>query len=226
MIVVTGASKGIGRKICESLVSHDVEVLGLARNVDGLNFPSLQCDITSIEQIKKVARLIKERNLNVSGLVNAAGIASMNLAVMTPADTTKKIIDVNLLGTIFTCQVISPLMIRNKNGRIINFSTIAVPLGLRGESIYVASKSGVEGFTRAFAREMADFNITVNCISPGPIATDLIKGVEEHKIQSVVANQIIPKQFSTQDIFEIVEFLLFDERSQCLTGQVFNIGGA
>ena len=88
-------------------------------------------------------------------------------------------------------------MIRNKNGCIINFSTIAVRLALKGESIYAASKAGVEAFSKVFAREMADFNIKVNCIAPGPIKTDLINGVSDSQINKIISQQIIPKQFKS-----------------------------
>ena len=116
-------------------------------------------------------------------------------------------------------------MLRNKVGSIINFSTIAVALGLKGESIYAASKAGIEGFTRSFAREMADFNINVNCIAPGPIETNLLKGITASQIQKIVSLQIIPKQFTPESISDLVELLL-DERSNSLSGQVLRVGGS
>ena len=82
-------------------------------------------------------------------------------------------------------------MLRQKQGSFINFSTIAVPLGLKGESVYVASKAGVEGFTKTFAKEVANFNIKVNCIAPGPIKTDLIKGVTDKQIQKIKRTNMI-----------------------------------
>ena len=106
-----------------------------------------------------------------------------------------------------------------------NFSTIAVSLGLKGESVYAASKAGVEGFTRSFAREMADFNINVNCIAPGPIDTSLLKGITTNQINKIVSQQIIPKQFSPDAICDLVELLL-DDRSNSLSGQVLHVGGA
>lgn len=109
-------------------------------------------------------------------------------------------------------------------GSVINFSTIAVSLGLKGESIYIASKAGVEGFTRSFAREMADFRINVNCIAPGPIDTGLLRGITSEQIKHVVSHQIIQRQFSVEDIFNVVELLL-DPRSSALSGEIFNIGG-
>jgi 3-oxoacyl-[acyl-carrier protein] reductase len=115
-------------------------------------------------------------------------------------------------------------MLRNKTGTIINFSTIAVALGLKGESIYAASKAGVEGFTRSFAREMTDFNINVNCIAPGPIDTDLLKGISVAQIKKIVSQQIIPKQFTPDSISDLVELLL-DKRSNSLSGQILHVGG-
>ena len=224
MIVVTGASKGLGRAICERLLEKGFEVFGIARNVEGLSFPSVACDVSSYQQVKVVSQKLKKDGRKISGLINAAGIASMNLAVTTPGPVAEKIIHVNLLGTIYCCQNFSPLMIRNKTGSIINFSTIAVALGLKGESIYAASKAGVEGFTRSFAREMADFNIKVNCIAPGPIATDLLKGITSTQIQDIVGQQIIPKQFTPSEVSDLIEILL-DERSGAISGQVIHVGG-
>ena len=225
MIVVTGASKGLGRAICDRLIEKNINVFGLARNVDEVPFASMSCDVSSYESVKAVAQKLKIDGVKVTGLVNAAGIASMNLAVTTPQSVAQKIINTNLLGTIYCCQLISPLMLRNKQGSIINFSTIAVALGLKGESIYAASKAGVEGFTRSFAREMADFNVKVNCIAPGPIDTSLLKGITAEQINKIVAQQIIPKQFKPDAVADLVEILL-DSRSDSLSGQVLHVGGA
>lgn len=225
MIVVTGASKGLGRAICERLLSKGIPVFGLARNIEGLPFPSMVCDVSSYDNVKAVIQRLKRDEVTVRGLVNAAGIASMNLAVITPPNVSQNIVHTNLLGTIYCCQLIAPLMLRYKAGSIINFSTIAVALGLKGESIYAASKAGVEGFTRSFAREMADFNVNVNCIAPGPIDTNLLKGITSTQIKNIVSQQIIPKQFTPDAVSDLVEILL-DERSRSLSGQVLHVGGA
>jgi 3-oxoacyl-[acyl-carrier protein] reductase len=224
MIIVTGASKGLGRAISDRLISRDIPVFGLARNVKNIPFPSMACDVSSYENVKAVSRVLKKEGVIVQGLINAAGIASMNLAVTTPSKVSQNIVNTNLLGTIYCCQLIAPLMLRKKTGSIINFSTIAVALGLKGESIYAASKAGVEGFTRSFAREMADFNINVNCIAPGPIDTNLLKGISAEQIKKIVSQQIIPKQFTPDSISDLVELLL-DKRSISLSGQVLYVGG-
>jgi 3-oxoacyl-[acyl-carrier protein] reductase len=225
MIIVTGASKGLGRAICERLLEKKVDVLGLARNIDDNTFASVGCDVSCYESVKAVAQQLKKNGARVDGLINAAGIASMNLAVTTPPSVAQNLINTNLLGTIYCCQVFAPLMLRNRQGSIINFSTIAVALGLKGESIYAASKAGVEGFTRSFAREMADFNVKVNCIAPGPIDTSLLKGITAEQINKIVSQQIIPKQFKPDSVADLVE-LLIDSRANSLSGQVLHVGGA
>jgi len=225
MIVVTGASRGLGNAICKRLISSGKEVLGIARNISDLDFESEKCDVSDYESLKEIAKKLKSNNQKVEGLINAAGIAAMNLAITTPKNTTEKILKTNLMGTIYSTQAFFPLMIREKKGSIINFSTIAVNLSLKGESIYVASKAGVEGFSRTFAREAADFNIRVNCIAPGPIQTDLISGVSEKQINKIISQQMQKKMFKQDDVCDLVEVLL-DEKSKSLTGEVLNIGGA
>lgn len=225
MIIVTGASRGLGRAICDRLLESGHEVFGLARNVDDLPFPAMACDVSDYVQLKDVARELRKQKVAVTGLINAAGVAAMNLAVTTPQATTEKVVSINLLGTIYSCQMLAPLMMRSGSGSIINFSTIAVALGLMGESVYVASKAGVEGFSRTFAREMASFGIRVNCIAPGPIDTALLRGITGDQIDKIVSRQIIPKQFTPDAVCDITELLL-DPRSAAITGEVLNVGGA
>ncbi len=223
-IVVTGASRGLGAHICGSLLNKGYNVVGISRSGEApKNVTAIACDVGDYAQLKETLKhTLKDKT--VFGLINAAGIASMNLAISTPPETVEKIIRTNLIGTINTCILFSKRFARNKNGRIINFSTIAVPISLKGESIYIASKAGVEGFSRSFAREMADFNTTVNIISPGPINTDLIAKVPKKSIERIIDRQIIQNNFSRTDIATLTEYLL-SEQSNMLSGQIFNVGG-
>ena len=224
MIIVTGASRGLGNHICKRLLGQGEKIIGLARNVRELEFESYQCDITSYSEIKDVTKKIKSRHNKACALINAAGIASMNLALTTPSSLTERLIQTNLIGTIYCCQLFAPFLIKNKSGSIVNFSTIAVPMGLKGESVYVASKAGVEGFSKSFAREMSDFNVRVNCIAPGPINTNLIRGVEKGHIEKIISNQIIQKQFEADDVSDLVELLL-NSKAKSISGQVLSVGG-
>ena len=224
MIIVTGASRGLGKAITERLIGRGEQVVGLARSVDNLDIQAFECDVSSYSSVKKVAREIKRMKTPVKAFINTAGVASLNMAVTTDESTVQKLIQINLVGTIYCCQLFAPIMLRQKHGSFINFSTLAVAIALKGESIYAASKAGVEGFSRSFAKEMADFNVRVNCIAPGPIRTDLLRGVTDEQIEKITSQQIIPKQFKKSDVCDLVE-LLIDEKASSLSGQVLNVGG-
>ena len=224
MIIVTGASRGLGKAITERLTKKGEKVIGLARSTDGLNIENIECDVSNYSSVKSAARKVKKMRTPIKAFINVAGTASMNMAVTTDESTVQKLIQTNLAGTIYCCQLFAPIMLRQRYGSFINFSTIAVALALKGESVYAASKAGVEAFSRTFAREMADFNIRVNCIAPGPIRTDLLRGITDTQIQKITSQQIIPKQFQKSDVCDLVE-LLIDEKASSLSGQVLNVGG-
>ena len=224
MIIVTGASRGLGQAIAERLIEKGEDVIGLARSISGISLDAIECDVSDYSSVKNASREIKRMKKPVKAFINAAGVASMNLAVTTDESTVQKLIQTNLVGTIYCCQMFAPIMLRQKYGSFINFSTIAVALSLKGESVYAASKAGVESFSRTFAREMADFNVRVNCIAPGPIRTDLLRGITDAQIEKITSQQVIPKQFQKSDVCDLVELLL-DEKAASLSGQVLNVGG-
>tara|TARA_A100001388_G_C28773422_1_gene505444 strand:+ start:319 stop:999 length:681 start_codon:yes stop_codon:yes gene_type:complete len=225
MIIVTGGTSGIGYEITRALRAEGENVITLSRRESAEDKNHISCDLTDYNSLKKAYKIISSMKENVYALINCAGIASMNLALTTPPEVTKKIINTNLIGTIFSNQIFSPLIIKaNKGGRIINFSTIAVSIGLKGESIYCASKAGVETFSRVFANELSAFEITVNCIAPGPIRTNLLKGVTDKQIKTIVERQIIKKEMKTENVVEIIRLIL-NKNSTTLTGQVIHIGG-
>ena len=224
MIIVTGASRGLGQAIAERLIEKGEDVIGLARSVSGMSIDAIECNVSDYTSVKNAAREVKRMKKPVKAFINAAGVASMNMAVTTDEATVQKLIQTNLVGTIYCCQLFAPIMLRQKHGSFINFSTIAVVLALKGESVYAASKAGVESFSRTFAREMADFNVRVNCIAPGPIRTDLLRGITDAQIEKITSQQVIPKQFQKSDVCDLVELLL-DEKAASLSGQVLNVGG-
>jgi 3-oxoacyl-[acyl-carrier protein] reductase len=224
LIIVTGASRGLGQAISERLLKKGEDVIGLVRSAKGMNVDAIECDVCDYSSVKNASTELKKMKKPVKAFINAAGIASMNMAVTTDESTVQKLIQTNLVGTIYCCQLFAPIMLRQKYGSFINFSTIAVALALKGESVYAASKAGVESFSRTFAREMADFNVRVNCIAPGPIRTDLLRGITDEQIHKITSQQVIPKQFHKSDICDLVE-LLIDDRAKSLSGQVLNVGG-
>ena len=224
MIVVTGASRGLGQAISERLIEKGEDVLGLARSVSRLDIDAIECDVRNYASIKNAVREVKQLKKPIKAFINAAGVASMNMAVTTDEKTVQKLIQTNLVGTIYCCQLFAPIMLRQKHGSFINFSTIAVALALKGESVYAASKAGVESFTRTFAREMADFNVKVNCIGPGPIRTALLRGITDTQIEKIISQQVLPKIFQKSDVCDLIE-LLIDKKAASLSGQILNVGG-
>lgn len=224
-IVVTGASRGLGAQIAKRASEAGYRVVGLARaGADGDGYDIRACDVADADQVHGFFRDMR-KDKSFFGLINAAGVASMNLLAAMPPATVQKIVDINLTGTINCCAAAAKPLCRLKRGRIINFSTIAVPLGLKGEAVYVASKAGIEGFTRSFAREMGDFGITVNAVAPGPIPTDLIRKVPEASIADLISRQIITEQATPDDVWDVVSLLL-DDRAKMVTGETIHVGGA
>jgi len=224
-VVVTGASRGLGAHCAMRLHEKGYRVVGLGRNPprDSL-FEMRQADVGDAASVKAALGELR-RDSSVYALINAAGIASMNLVITTPSETVRRIIATNLLGTIFCCQAIAPALVKRGGGRIINFSTLGVQLAISGEAIYIASKAGIEGFSRTFAREMAPHGVTVNTIAPGPIDTALVAKIPRESIDEVVGRQLIARQGEPEDVWNIVSLLLSPESSM-ITGETLHVGGA
>jgi 3-oxoacyl-[acyl-carrier protein] reductase len=158
-------------------------------------------------------------------VINNAGIASMNHILLTPTATINRIMATNFLGTTLVSRESAKLMQRRRYGRIVNFSTVAVPLRLQGEAIYAASKAAVESITRIMARELGDLGITVNAVGPTPVETDLIKAVPPDKIKNIINDMAIKRLGTFDDVANVVEFFTRRESSY-VTGQVIYLGGA
>ena len=121
-------------------------------------------------------------------------------------------------------KTINKLMQRNKYGRIVNFSTVAVPLKLEGEAIYASSKAAVISLTQILARELADIGITVNAIGPTPVKTDLIRSVPKEKLEGLIDRQAIHRYGEYSDITNVIDFFINPE-SDFITGQIITLGG-
>jgi len=157
--------------------------------------------------------------------INNAGIASMNHSLLVPAATVDRVLGVNVRGTFLVCRESAKLMQKRRCGRIVNLTSIAVPMRLEGEALYAASKGAVETLTRVLAREYGGFGITVNAVGPSPVDTDLIRSVPEDRIGQVVQRLAIKRKGTPEDVFNVIDFFLRPE-SSAITGQVIYLGGA
>ncbi len=225
--LITGTRKGIGRALAEHYLELGHQVIGCSRTDpdwqrDGYAHYCL--DVAQEKQVIQMFADIRKRFGHLDHLVNNAGIAAMNHSLLTPAATLKSVLDTNVIGTFLFCREGAKLMQARRAGRIVNFSTIAVPLDLEGESAYVASKAAVESLTRVMARELAALGITVNAVGPVPIATELIRGVPQDKLDRLIARQPIQRLGTPEDVAHVVDFFL-DSASSFVTGQVIYLGG-
>ncbi len=225
--LVTGARKGIGRHLAGHFARQGLIVEGCSRQaVDWSldNYTHHVADVTDEAQVKAMLASIHKRHGRLDILINNAGVASLNHVLLTPGATVEKIMATNFHGTFLMCREAAKLMRRRKYGRIVNLSTVAVPLQLEGESIYAASKSAVETFTRVLARELAEFGVTCNVVAPTPIETDLIRNVPKDKIDAIIQRLAIKRLGRFEDVANAIDFFVRPE-SDYITGQVIYLGG-
>lgn len=226
-IVITGTRKGIGKEMAKHYLAEGWQVVGCSRgegSIEHAHYQHFALDVSDEDAVVAMARTIKTSHGKVDALLNNAGIASMNHALLTPASTVTRILQTNVVGTFLFCREIAKLMRRTENGRIVNFTTVAHPLNLEGEAIYAASKAAVESLTRILARELAELKITVNAIGPTPVETDLIRGVAQEKMDALLARQALNRMGEVRDVINAVDFYLREE-SDFITGQVLYLGG-
>ena len=227
-ILITGNRKGIGRFLTEHFLSLGYNVVGCSRTPSDLkrdNYLHLLCDVSDEKSVKKVVKSCITEFGSIDVLINNAGVAALNHSLLTPGSTVNSVFGTNYNGTFyFTREVAKKMITKCIPGRIVNFSTVAVPLDLEGEMVYASSKVAIEKLTRIMAKELGDKGITVNCIGPSPIYTDLIKVVPKDKISELIQRQAIKKLGTLDDVLNIIEFYISDRSSQ-VTGQVIYMGG-
>ncbi len=226
-ILITGTSKGIGKYLAEYYVKKGNIVIGCSRgeiDFKDNNYKHFSLSINDETSVKKMFNEIRKDYGKIDILINNAGIASMNHSLLTSIGTVEKILNTNLVGTFLFCRESAKIMQKNNFGRIINFTTVAVPLNLEGEAIYAASKAGVVSLTKILAKEFANFGITVNGIGPTPIKTDLIKSVPDEKIKKLIGHQAIKRFGRFEDVVNVINFFI-KSKSDFVTGQTIYLGG-
>jgi len=225
--VITGTRKGIGRYLVEHYARLGHRVVGCSRGsvdwtVDG--YVHYVADVADEQAAKRIFTDVRRKYGRLDHLINNAGVASMNHSLLTPLSTVNAVLDTNVVGTFLFCREAAKLMKTAGYGRIVNLTTVAVPLKLEGEAIYVASKAAVISLTQVLARELAAFGITVNAVGPVPIETDLIRSVPRDKIDRLLARQAIPRLGTCEDVANVIDFYLRKE-SAFITGQCLFLGG-
>jgi 3-oxoacyl-[acyl-carrier protein] reductase len=226
-ILVTGSRKGIGLYLTNVFLERGFTVFGCSRSSTTLEHPNYRhyiVDVSNEHEVKAMFKDIRLLGVNLDVLINNAGVASMNHSMLTPISTVERLMRTNFNGTFLFSREALKLMQKTKQGRIINFSTVAVPLNLHGEAVYASSKSAVETLTRVMAKEVGEFGITINAVAPTPIDTDLTRTVPKNKLTELISQQAIKRMGNFDDVLNVIDFFIKPE-SSFITGQVIYLGG-
>ena len=228
-IFISGASRGIGESMAKHFAKSNFNVVGTSRNNfkfddDLENLLPLKLDVTSRNDVKNCFDELKSKNLLPDILINNAGITADQLFLRMSDDDWDDVINTNLTGTFNLTKIFLKNMIKNKFGRIINISSISGLMGNPGQVNYSSSKAALNGFTKSLAKEVGSRNITVNCVAPGFIDTDMTSYIGDNERNEILKQIPLNKFGSPEDISKLVMFLMSDEASY-ITGQTISIDG-
>ena len=231
-ILVTGATGGIGHALVKKFVSLNANVLATGTKTEKLDslkneFPNiniLKFDISDHSKIEEFVENVHSQLVGLDVLINNAGINKDNLSIRMKEDEWKKVIDINLGSTFLLCRSAIKKMLKNKYGRIVNITSIVGHTGNLGQANYAASKAGIIGMTKSLALEYAKKNITLNCVSPGFIKTNMTENILEN-VKAMLTSRIpMSKLGSGEDVANTVAFLSSDEASY-ITGETIHVNG-
>ncbi len=231
--LVTGASRGIGRAVAETLVSAGAVVIGTATSERGAEAiqsylgdsgHGLVLNVTDGDSVKALFATIKEKAGDVDILVNNAGITRDNLLMRMKDDEWQDIVDTNLTSLFRTSKAVMRPMMKKRHGRIINIGSVVGTMGNAGQTNYAAAKAGLIGFTKSLAREVASRQITVNAIAPGFIQTDMTDELTEDQQQAIMSQVPMERLGQAQEIANAVLFLASDSAAY-ITGETLHVNG-
>ncbi len=234
--VITGAASGIGRATAETLARAGAHVLlgdiaqeageqcAAAIRASGPGADFIRLDVTELDSIESFKRAAYAKREHVDIVVNVAGWGKTEAFVKNTPDFWRKVIDINLLGPIAVTRAFLDNMIERKAGKVITVSSDAGRVGSLGESVYSGAKGGAIAFTKSLAREMARYNINVNCVCPGPTDTPLLAAVPEKIREAFVRVTPMGRLAKPEEIADAVLFFA-SGRSAFVTGQTISVSG-
>ena len=231
-ILVTGATGGIGNALVKKFLSLNGTVLATGTNIDKLDslkkeFPEINILKFNISEHLKIEEFIENASSQLMGLdilVNNAGITNDNLSLRMKNEEWQKVIDINLSSTFYLCKYAIKKMLKNKYGRVVNITSIVGHTGNLGQSNYAASKAGIVAMSKSLAIEYAKKNITINCVSPGFIQSNMTDKIVE-SIKAVLTSRIPMSKLGTgEDVSNTVAFLSSDAAAY-ITGETIHVNG-
>ena len=233
--IVTGASRGIGREIAKSLAKQNIKVIANYNNseekaielkkeleAEGIEIDIVKADVSKREEIKHLVQYAIGNYGKIDILINNAGISEYKLFTDETDEDWNKVINTNLYSAFAVSQEVIPNMIKNKNGCIINISSVWGMVGASMEVLYSVSKAGIDGLTKALAKELGPSNIRVNAIAPGIVDTDMCKNFTEEEIENIKEEIPLERIGKVEDISKCINWLINDNYT---TGQIISING-
>jgi 3-oxoacyl-[acyl-carrier protein] reductase len=228
VMIITGTRKGIGKNLAEYYAQKGYQVIGCSRSDFDYKLDNYQhycLDVCDESLLKKMFREIRKEYGRLDVFINNAGLATENQVLLTPLKEVHDSLNTNFIGAFMCCRESVKLMKINLHGRIINISSIHVPLASAGTSIYGASKAAIEQFSRVLAREVFQFGITVNILSLSVVKGTGMEIAITEKNKCKILNQTISKdQLSIYDVIHAVNFLI-NEKSKMVSNQILCLGG-
>ena len=231
-ILITGASGGIGKELVKKFVSLGGNVFGSGTKTEKLDlikkqYPNIKVKKFDLQDHSRIEEFIDNVSLELGGLdilINNAGMNLDNLSLRMKDDEWKKVIDVNLTSTFLLTKYGIKKMLKNKFGRVVNITSVVGHTGNLGQSNYSASKAGIIGMSKSLAVEYAKKNITINCVSPGFIVSDMTMNIAE-KVKLYLTSRIPMGKLGTgEDVSNCVAFLS-SEQASYITGETIHVNG-
>lgn len=233
--IVTGASRGIGREIAKALALDGIKVIANYNKSEkeanelkeelkkqNIDIDIIKADVSKREEIQKIVKFAIDKYKKIDIVINNAGISEYKLFTEETDEDWNKVINTNLYSAFAMCQEIMPNMLHNKSGCIINISSIWGIVGSSLEVLYSMSKAGLDGMTKALAKEVGPSNIRVNSIAPGAINTDMNANLTEEELEQLKMETPLGRIGTPEDIAKCVRWLVNDTYT---TGQVISING-
>ncbi|OMQ26795.1 MULTISPECIES: 3-oxoacyl-ACP reductase FabG [Serratia] len=233
VVLVTGASRGIGRAIAESFVARGAKVIGTATSESGAqaisqylgeNGKGFMLNVVDAQSIDSVLKSIREAFGEIDILVNNAGITRDNLLMRMKDDEWQDILDTNLTSVFRLSKAVMRAMMKKRFGRIITIGSVVGTMGNAGQANYAAAKAGLIGFSKSLAREVASRGITVNVVAPGFIETDMTRALTEDQRAGILAQVPASRLGDAKEIASAVAFLASDEAGY-ITGETLHVNG-
>ena len=237
VVFVTGGSRGIGKAIALKFAENgynvainyvsdktDTQALEKEFQNKGVECLIQKADVSKADEVETLTKAIIKKFGRIDVLVNNAGITRDMLLIRMKEEDFDKVIEINLKGTFITTKAVVPYMMKKRNGRIINISSVVGVAGNAGQCNYSASKAGIIGFTKSVAKELASRNIRANAVAPGFIKTDMTDVLNDEQ-KNQINSQIPMKRMGTPEDIANAVYFLGSEESSYITGQVLNIDG-